>query len=175
MDERINTACFTGHRVISAAEKERLVPELDLLLERSYLHGYTTYIAGGAVGFDTIAACRVIVMKRRHPDVRLILALPCRNQTEKWDSVEDIKLYKVILGYADDVLYISEMFERGCMYKRNRFMVDNAALCISYCKRAKGGSAYTQSYADENGLGIINLAYDERDSNQFFRYSLKRS
>ena len=173
MDEREHTVCFTGHRTISAEERERIISELDILLERSYRHGYTTYIAGGAIGFDMIAACRVIVMKRKHPDVRLILALPCRNQTDKWNNIEDLKLYKVILGFADDVFYISEMFERGCMHKRNRFMVDNSALCISYCKRSNGGSAYTQTYADEKGLGVINLAVSSRDDNQFYRYSLK--
>ena len=39
------------------------------------------YGAGGALGFDTLAAQTVLDMKKEYPQLRLILVLPCEDQT----------------------------------------------------------------------------------------------
>ena len=44
------------------------------------------------------------------------------------------------------------------MQKRNRHLVDNSSLCISYLTSDSGGTAYTVDYAKANGLKVINLA-----------------
>ena len=44
------------------------------------------------------------------------------------------------------------------MQKRNRHLVDNSSLCISYLTSDSGGTAYTVNYAKAKGLKIINLA-----------------
>ena len=49
--------------------------------------------AGGALGFDTLAAQTVLEMKKEYPQLRLILVLPCENQTRGWHS-EDIAVYE---------------------------------------------------------------------------------
>ena len=36
----------------------------------------------GALGFDTIAAQAVLSVKETYPEVKLILVLPCENQTK---------------------------------------------------------------------------------------------
>ena len=60
--------------------------------------------------------------------------------------------------YADEVIYVSETYSKGCMFERNRFMVDRASYCISYCTKKSGGSFYTVRYASEMGLKRIEIS-----------------
>ena len=174
--QRLKTVCFTGHRTIPAGDElEALTGRLDALILASYKKGYRTFIAGGAVGFDTLAACRVIAAKETMPDISLHLALPCRNQTEKWTSLEDLTTYKKILGASDHVDYMTVFYTDSCMHERNRFMVDRSALCIAYCKRQRGGSAYTVNYAKKQGLGVLNICDGKFSIDEFDRFSLKEN
>lgn len=174
--QRLKTVCFTGHRTIPAGEElEALTGRLDALILAAYKKGYRTFIAGGAVGFDTLAACRVLAAKETMPDISLHLALPCRNQTEKWTRLDDLILYKKILGAADRVDYLTVFYTDTCMHERNRFMVDRSALCIAYCKKQRGGSAYTVNYAKKQGLGILNIGTNSYSIEEFDRFSAKEN
>ena len=92
-----------------------------------------------------------------HPEIRLILVLPCCNQTRGWKEA-DIAEYERIMKAADKVTYTSEQYYSGCMHKRNRHLVDNSSLCICYLTEPSGGTAYTVNYARTQGLKIINVA-----------------
>ena len=48
---------------------------------------------------------------------------------------------------------------QGCMYKRNRHLVDHSGVCVCYLTKDSGGTTYTVRYARAHGLEIINLAY----------------
>jgi uncharacterized phage-like protein YoqJ len=61
-------------------------------------HGATHFYAGGALGFDTIAALTVLRLKKLYPQIKLCLILPCKNQTKMW-SESDRAIYEGILGY----------------------------------------------------------------------------
>ena len=65
-----------------------------VLSEQSY------FGAGGALGFDTIAAFTVLKLKESYHDIRLILVLPCLAQTRGW-SREDVEKYEDIKSKAD--------------------------------------------------------------------------
>ena len=83
---RDKTACFTGHRKI-ASEQQRIVAErLKQTVEKLILNGYCYFGAGGALGFDTLAAECVLYLKKQYPQIKLILVLPCKTQTRGWDS-----------------------------------------------------------------------------------------
>ena len=145
---RDKTACFTGHRKI-ASEQQRIVAErLKQTVEKLILNGYCYFGAGGALGFDTLAAECVLYLKKQYPQIKLILVLPCKTQTRGWDS-EDIAIYEQIKAQADKVVYTSEEYTRGCMFKRNRHLVDNSSVCIAYLTESKGGTAYTVNYAKQ--------------------------
>lgn len=73
-------------------------------------------------------------------------------------SYEEKGLFEYILGHADEAFYVSENYYRGCMHKRNRYMVDNSAYCICYCTELKGGTHYTMKYAQSRGLEVVNIA-----------------
>ena len=96
-------------------------------------------------------------LKRRHAEVRLIIAVPCPDQASRW-SAGDQRVYRELLNSADQVLYISADYFPGCMQKRNRFLVEHADTCICYLTHCRGGTWNTVSYAYDLGLKIVNLA-----------------
>ena len=119
--------------------------------------GYRYFGAGGALGFDTLAAQVVRCLRERYPQNRLIPMLPCLNQTRSWQQA-DVDIYEELKRRADKVTYTSESYFRGCMQKRNRHLVDNSSVCICYLTKSAGGMAYTVDYAHRMGLRIINVA-----------------
>ena len=156
--EKSYICCFTGHREISKAHMRRLPAALDELLLDLYEKGVRTFRAGGALGFDTVAALSVLRLKSRYDDVRLELYLPCRDQSAKWGLYSRL-LYEKILKKSDYVKYASEKYTRSCMFDRNRMLVDGSHLCVAYYDGGGGGTAYTYSYAQRSRVKIKNL-YD---------------
>ena len=98
-----------------------------------------------ALGFDTLAAQCVLSLKKQYPHIKLILVLPCITQTKGW-SKDDIAVYEEIKSQADKVVYTSHDYFQGCMFKRNRHLVNGSSVCIAYLTQEKGGTAYTVSY-----------------------------
>ena len=151
------TVCFTGHRTIPMLKKWKIEKKLKETLEALIDNGYCYFGAGGALGFDTIAAQTVLGLKKKHPEIKLILVLPCKNQTRGWEE-KDVSVYESIIEQSDKVVYTQEHYDRGCMFKRNRHLVDNSSVCVAYLTEEKGGTAYTVNYANQKGVKVINIA-----------------
>ena len=151
------TVCFTGHRAIPEEIKKRIETELKKTLVLLIEKGYKYFGAGGAIGFDTIAALTVLKLKVIYPHICLILVLPCKNQTKGWNYT-DRQIYETIKASADKVVYTSTEYTSGCMHKRNRHLVDNSGLCVCYLTETKGGTFYTVEYAKNNNCKVINIA-----------------
>ena len=154
---RNQTCCFTGHRIISLPEGSAISKALENAVIESIENGYRYFGAGGALGFDTMAALTVLRLRSEYPQIKLILVLPCENQTRNWKNI-DIEKYEHIKSQADKVVYVSKEYTQDCMRKRNRHLVDNSSLCICYLTKPSGGTVYTVNYAKEIGLKIINIA-----------------
>ena len=110
---------------------------------------------------DLLCAMAVITRKKRKKEtdkgeIRLIAALPFKNQAEKW-SKKDKEIYEEILSYCDEIIFLSENYNKGCYHIRNRYMVDNSDKLICYFDGSSGGTKYTVEYAEEKGLEIENL------------------
>ena len=151
------TCCFTGHRRISQAEMPMLKCQLNAAIIDAIAQGYRFFGAGGALGFDTLAAQTVLELKQSYPQIRLILILPCETQTRGWQTA-DVAVYDSIRHAADKVVYTSKTYYDGCMHKRNRHMIDHSSLCICYMTNDRSGTGYTIRYAEERGRKVINLA-----------------
>lgn len=151
--------CFTGHRTIEDDERSLLTEQLDCLLQRLCDSGYTEFRTGGARGFDTLAALRVLALRERHPQCKLHLILPCEDQTKYWKAV-DKAIFEEILKAADTVDYVTERYVPSCMHARNRALVDGSDLCVAFLKENRGGTLYTCSYALKHKVELINLADD---------------
>ncbi len=154
-----HTCCFTGHRFIPAAVREELTAALDLRIAAVYDLGVREFRAGGALGFDTLAAQRVLAFRRTHPDCTLHLMLPCRDQHAKW-RFGDRMTYQKLLSHADRVTVLQETYTAGCMHARNRALVEGSDICLAYLTSDEGGTAYTCSFARTHGVPVINVAGD---------------
>lgn len=151
------TCCFTGHRKIPSESLPAISRKLKETLIFYIENGYRYFGAGGALGFDTLAAQTVLLLKQHYPWIKLILVLPCKDQAKRW-SAQEIEEYERIKSSADKVVYTSEHYYSGCMHKRNRHLVDNSSLCVCYLTERTGGTAYTVEYAAKNNLTVINVA-----------------
>lgn len=157
---REQTCCFTGHRELPAAEIPLLKRRLERIVGRLAEEGVCYFGAGGALGFDTLAAQTVLRLREQYDRLRLILVLPCRGQEETW-SPEDRQVYREILSRADKAVYLADRYEEGCMRRRNRHLVDHSGVCVYYLTRDTGGTAYTVRYARERGLRMVPVADGE--------------
>ena len=157
MSQRAHTVCFTGHRELREPDhvlEQRLLEILTPLIE----YGCTDFCAGGARGFDTLAARVVLSLKERYPHIRLVLILPFPDQYLKEGSwtEEEVREFLSLRQKADEVLCLQAQWTPGCYYRRNRELVDRSSLCISYQSRTAGGTAYTVDYAERQGLPVTN-------------------
>jgi len=78
------TCCFTGHRKIHKDEITELQKSLENELIKLIIQGVKYFAAGGALGFDTLAALAVLKLKKKFPHIKLILVLPHKEQTTRW-------------------------------------------------------------------------------------------
>jgi len=160
------TCCFTGHRRMSAKERRNTLYRLRSTILYLVSKGVVNFRAGGALGFDTLAATMVVDLKRSDDRIKLILDLPYEGQDEKWSDA-DKRIYAFICDNADEVNVLgskpdSRKNATELLYKRNRTLVDNSDYCVCYLKNSRrSGTAYTVDYAKRNDMEIINLYCDD--------------
>lgn len=147
---------FTGHRTIEKKHRNKIDNLLSRAVAYAYENGVRTFLAGGAVGFDTLAAKAVINFRISHPDVRLVLLVPCKNQSEKWNDYEK-SIYEYTLSVADEIEYLAEEYYDGCMKERNAALAERCDILVAYVGRRIGGSAQTYRMAEKLGKTIYNL------------------
>ncbi|MGN0608767.1 MAG: SLOG family protein [Oscillospiraceae bacterium] len=155
----MRSCCFTGHRKIQITENltRILSNNLCCLIEE---YGVTDFYSGGAVGWDTLCAQTVINLRRKYPQIRLHLILPCceEQQTAAWSGRQKAE-YREILAAADSVEFISENYYNGCMKKRNARLVELADFCVCYYneKNSASGTGQTVRMALKKHIILINL------------------
>ena len=98
----------------------------------------------------------MLSLRGAYPQLRLILVVPCPQWHAPW-SPEDRARYARLCAQADKVTAVSDQYEPGCMQRRNRYLVDNSAVCVAFCESDTGGAAYTLAYAQKQGLRIIRV------------------
>ena len=148
--------CFTGHRDIPSARVREIIRLLDKEIENQIDRGVTVFRCGGALGFDTLAALRVLMHKNLGAKIELHLILPCKTQSDGWNC-DSQDLYRRIISAADRVEYVSDEYTTWCMYARNRKLIDGSDVCIAYLSNRKGGTSYTCDYAAKSNVKVINI------------------
>ena len=162
------TVAFTGHRPEKlpwgtndnspegTLFKFRLREALEYLIGR----GYVNFLSGAARGFDTIAAEIVISLREVYPWVRLTVVLPCADQAARWNA-EDKRRWDNIVHNSDHVETLAPVYDKSCMFRRNRYLVDNADLVLAaYHKGSTGGTAMTVDYARKQGVKVRRLSFE---------------
>ena len=154
-----NKSCFfTGHRY--APFDTLLIVKTGHVIIDLIEKGVTDFYAGGAIGFDTFCEKLVLSLRKKYPQIRLHLILPCppEIQTAKWTDVQKEE-YNKILNDADDVKIISDSYDKNCMKKRNARLVELGDICLCYFneKDKRSGTGQTVRMAQKAGKKIINL------------------
>ncbi len=140
--------CFTGHRKMSDLQRQEVRRKLEKTVQELIDNGVTEFICGGAIGFDMLAA-HVIISKKAENPITLKLALPCRDQSKRWNSALKSE-YEAILSCADEIIYMSDKYVTGCMHARDKYMVDNSDIVVAFYRGTTGGTQYTVQYARES-------------------------
>lgn len=153
---------FTGHRPegltfdFESDEYFQLETALWREIGERMESGYDTFYSGAARGMDIICG-KIVLAERetRYPNVKLICAIPFKEQPRKWDGFWKWHYYE-LLHDADRIVQVCDSYQRGCYHMRNRYMVDNCDTLIAiYSGSGKGGTAYTVKYAIEQGKEVV--------------------
>lgn len=168
MDQE-QSCCFTGHRPgklpwggrEADPRCQALKARIARAVEEAYLDGFTHFICGMAQGCDLYFAEAVLDLRRRRPDITLECARPCETQADGWPAPER-RRYQDILDRCDYETLVQHHYDRFCMMRRNRYMVDRASRLIAvYDGVPRGGTAQTVAYALKRGLDVRVLPPEE--------------
>lgn len=115
--------------------------ELYADLEELILCGYDKFISGMASGADMDFAEAVIAMKKKYRAITLEAALPCpiyvpKNYTPMHEKRD------LLLRSCDIISTVSDRYYRGCMSKRNKYIVDNSDLILAIWNGSRNGGTW---------------------------------
>jgi len=154
--------CFTGHRPQNLpfrfdeqdARCVRLKQILQKEIERQITeNGVDAFISGMAIGTDLYAAELVLTLKAVYPHLRLEAAIPCTSQADKWSEALQ-RRYRKLLTRCDVKTLLQREYDRDCMQKRNRYMVDASDTVIAVWDGRPSGTGQTVRYALEQGKTV---------------------
>lgn len=149
----MKVCAFTGHRNLFEYDfDEHLLERVILNLVKN---GVNKFLCGMAVGFDLKAAQAVLALKEKY-NLQLVACLPCINQSERF-SAKNKELYNKILAKCDEVILFEWGYTKGCMFARDRYLVDNSDLIVCFLRKKMGGTYYTVNYAKKSGKKTIEL------------------
>ncbi len=152
---------FTGHRPekLPWGDNEgdprclELKDKLARSLEAAYGAGYRHFLCGMARGADFYFCEAVLALRERMPGVTLEAVIPCEEQAARW-SERDRNRYYALVAACDHETMVQRRYDKGCMLRRNRYLVDHAARLIAVYNGLLGGTMYTISYAMKQGLEL---------------------
>ncbi len=144
---------------MTAKERGRVRARLEETLGALIADGVIYFGVGGAVGFDLLAAQTILSLRERHPQVRLIVVLACRDQAAHWNAADTAALADVC-ARADKVVCLQETYTPDCMKARDRYLVDHSGVCVYWLTHYGGGTGYTEQYARRNGRRMVGLEQD---------------
>ena len=151
-EDRLTTVAFTGHRTYggqAAAALRATVGEL-------YARGFRTFLCGMAMGCDLYFCEAVLELRSRHPDVTVEAAIPCPTQSDAWPA-DQRERYRRLVKACDFETVVSQQYSASCMQRRDRYMVDHAALLIAVHDGQPGGTRRTIEYAMRRRLDVVIL------------------
>ncbi len=162
--ERTLTCCFSGHRPDKlpwgldeadprcAALRASIGRELASLYRRGYRH----FISGMAMGCDLYFAEAALALRETCPELTVEGAVPCPTQADRWPGAQR-RRWRAILDACDLETVVQQNYDRFCMLRRDRYMVDRSSAILSVFDGTPGGTQYTLNYAMDKKLAVLLL------------------
>lgn len=143
------TVTFCGHSTVY--QQKEVATWLAHVVNQLATEGATTFLLGGYGQFDSLAAKAVQAQKSTHPHIESILVLAYLNR--------DVDTF----GYDGTTFPpLESVPPRLAIVQRNRWMVVNSDVVVSYVNYSWGGAAKTLEYAEQKHKRIIGYPnYDE--------------
>ena len=82
--------------------REQELKVINRLIER----GYTHFISGVAMGFDTWVAEDVLELQKKNKELHLECAIPCPDQDKKWESADQKRRRKILKKANESTLLV---------------------------------------------------------------------
>ena len=170
MRGRPYTCCFTGHRPekLPWGDDETdgrcaaLKKKLQDAVEAAYDEGMRHFICGMARGCDLYFAEAVLDLRERLPGITLECARPCESQADRWPR-EERGRYQAILERCNYETLVQRHYDRFCMMRRNRYMVDNSSVVIAAFNGSSGGTLNTILYAMRKKREVIQISIESEE------------
>ena len=165
MRGRQSACCFTGHRPGKLPWRYNeedlrcvlLKARIADAVEAAYQEGFRHFLCGMAQGADLYFCQAVLHLKAQHPGVTLEAAIPYEGQADHWPPADRLRRQR-LLNQCDLETVVQHHYTKGCMLRRNRYMVDRSSLLIAvYDGTTKGGTMNTLAYALRQGVETIIL------------------
>jgi len=128
----------------------------DLLSEFIFKDNINTYNTGGALGFDTVIAERILLDNTEN----LNLYLPFKSFGSNWYSNDDRIRLEKHKHYAQEVIYTStkEGYSDSALYTiRNKAIVNNSDIIIALWNGSNTGTKNCIDYAEKQNKKVINI------------------
>ncbi len=148
-------ACFAYHKEIPVYPLGYTIKKLQERIESLISMGVVEFISGGNIGFDTIAALAVIILKEKYPEIKLTFILP---HYQFLNTENPNYLLNIIINEADIVIYTAEEYYDNCEEERNIEIVDRCYYCLCCIGEEVGEINEMIVYAKNSGLKIFNIS-----------------
>ena len=89
-----------------------------------------------------------------HPEITLECAFPCETQAVRWSESQRERYYR-IAEQCDKETMLQHHYDKDCMQKRNRYMVDSSDIIIAVWNGKPSGTGNTIRYAQEQEKTVI--------------------
>lgn len=173
MIQREQTCCFSGHRPdklpwgMDEEDPRCLTMKQSMArtLKWLYYRGFRHFISGMAMGCDLYFVEEALALRRQYPDLTVEGAVPCPTQSHRWP--EHLRhRWRQALDACDLETMVQQHYDRYCMLRRDRYMVDRSAAILAVFSGTAGGTQYTLNYAMNKRLeiGLMDPVRPEADA-----------
>ena len=125
-------------------------------MEDAYDKGMRHFLCGMARGADFYFCDAVLELRERRSGVTLEAVIPCEEQAARWSERERERWFSLV-ERCDGETMLQHHYDKGCMLRRNRYLVDHSSMLIAVYDGMLGGTMYTLSYAMKRGLETVIL------------------
>lgn len=158
---RKRTVCFSGHRPeklpLNGYSGSRVTRYLKSILYKEILDsitaGYDRFITGLARGVDLWAGEILMELKAQGENISIIAVKPHKGHGDNFTGEEKFSLGRLI-SKADEVICLADEYRKGCLQRRNEYMVDHSGKLIAVVSDYRSGTGATIRYAEKQGIEV---------------------